>query len=131
MDYMIPIDYASIIEWFIQFIVSFRSRIVRFLLFKKRLVWVCLKGLCIVFISIHLCVTLQHVPVVEDFLKDLWDSVQIVSHFTIFLQVRLMALCTNQFNRVWLLFSISGKRKPRSNKWRTCSNIWCCWEDAW
>ncbi|XP_057494368.1 sphingosine-1-phosphate lyase isoform X3 [Actinidia eriantha] len=28
--------------------------------------------------SIHLCVTLQHVPVVEDFLKDLRDSVQIV-----------------------------------------------------
>ncbi|KAL2547223.1 Sphingosine-1-phosphate lyase [Forsythia ovata] len=28
--------------------------------------------------SIHICVTLQHVPVVEDFLKDLKDSVQTV-----------------------------------------------------
>ncbi|KAA8528950.1 hypothetical protein F0562_033562 [Nyssa sinensis] len=28
--------------------------------------------------SIHICVTLQHVPVVEDFLKDLRDSVQTV-----------------------------------------------------
>lgn len=28
--------------------------------------------------SIHICVTLQHVPIVDDFLKDLTDSVQIV-----------------------------------------------------
>ncbi|KAF8378030.1 hypothetical protein HHK36_029363 [Tetracentron sinense] len=31
--------------------------------------------------SIHICVTLQHVPVVEDFLRDLKEAVQIVSFF--------------------------------------------------
>ncbi|PKI54226.1 hypothetical protein CRG98_025380 [Punica granatum] len=28
--------------------------------------------------SIHICVTLQHVPVVDNFIKDLWESVQTV-----------------------------------------------------
>lgn len=31
--------------------------------------------------SIHICITLQHVPVVDDFVRDLKESVKTVSHF--------------------------------------------------
>ncbi|OWM89786.1 hypothetical protein CDL15_Pgr024534 [Punica granatum] len=51
--------------------------------------------------SIHICVTLQHVPVVDNFIKDLWESVQTVS-----------------------------KSKPGSNKRRACSHLWGCGKDA-
>lgn len=37
--------------------------------------------ICCPFYSIHICVTLQHVPIVDDFVKDLKESVQIVSKY--------------------------------------------------
>lgn len=45
-----------------------------------------------------MCVTLQHVPVIEDFLKDLKDSVQTVSTFLVmrihfFLSTPYMSTC--------------------------------------
>ncbi|KAJ6388226.1 hypothetical protein OIU77_026742 [Salix suchowensis] len=50
--------------------------------------------------SIHICITLQHAPVFEDFLQG------------------FEGICTN------------CERKSWSNNWRPSSNIWCCWEDT-
>ncbi|KAL9406893.1 hypothetical protein Peur_003865 [Populus x canadensis] len=50
--------------------------------------------------SIHICVTLQHATVFEDFLRDLRESVRTV------------------------------KENPGPSKWRASPNIWCCWEDT-
>lgn len=84
-------------------------------------------------ISIHICVTLQHVPVIEDFLSDLKESVQTVS--TNYKTVFDWSLPWSWvlYTLLWCSFpySDSGKAKPRSDKRRTCSDIWRSREDAW